>query len=81
MPTITIRNLEAKVKHGLQVRAARHGVSMEEEARSILRSAVQQESEPPGNLAEAIRALFAPLGGIELELPRREPMREPPKFR
>lgn len=35
---------------------------------------------PPANLAEAIRAHFAPLGGIELELPPREPMREPPDF-
>ena len=35
---------------------------------------------PPANLAEAIRARFAPLGGIELELPPREPMREPPDF-
>ncbi|MCY4545489.1 MAG: plasmid stabilization protein [Gemmatimonadetes bacterium] len=38
------------------------------------------ENNPPANLAEAIRARFAPLGGIELELPPREPMREPPEF-
>lgn len=35
---------------------------------------------PPTNLAEAIRARFAPLGGVELELPPREPMRDPPDF-
>ena len=36
--------------------------------------------DPPTNLAESIRARFAPLGGVELELPPREPMREPPDF-
>jgi plasmid stability protein len=81
MATITIRNLEPSVKRGLRVRAARHGVSMEEEARGILRSAVQQELEPPRNLAEAIRALFAPLGGVGVKIPARQPMREPPKIR
>lgn len=36
---------------------------------------------PPANLAEAIRARFTPLGGVELELPPREPMRDPPDFK
>ena len=52
---------------------------MEEEARIILREAVEPETGEE-NLAEAIRARFAPLGGVELELPPRDPMREPPKF-
>ena len=34
--------------------------------------------DPPANLAQAIRARFAPLDGVELEIPPREPMREPP---
>ena len=34
----------------------------------------------PVDLAEAIRRRFAPLGGVELELPPRPPMREPPTF-
>lgn len=37
-------------------------------------------NDPSSNLAEAIRARFAPLGGVELELPPREPMRDPPDF-
>jgi hypothetical protein len=32
------------------------------------------------NLAEAIRRHIAPLGGIELTLPRREAVRRPPNF-
>jgi len=31
-------------------------------------------------LVADIRALVEPFGGIELELPAREPMREPPDF-
>ena len=34
----------------------------------------------PANLASTIRARFAPLGGVELDFPPREPMREPPRF-
>ena len=37
-------------------------------------------NDPPDNLSEAIRACFAPLGGVELELPPRDPMRKPPDF-
>ena len=53
---------------------------MEEEVRVILREAVTRESEPE-NLASFIRECFAPFGGVVLELPPREPMREPPDFR
>ena len=76
MASITIRNLEDELKRRLRVRAAEHGRSMEEEAREILRQVVGDRP-PPRNLAAAIRARIAPLGGVELELPAREPMREP----
>ena len=81
MATLTIRNIDAAVKERLRVRAARHGRSMESEARSILTDAALQ-NEPAGepNLAEVIRRRFAPLGGVDLELPAREPTPEPPKF-
>ena len=52
---------------------------MEEEARRILREAVCREAEPK-DLASFIRECFAPFGGVELELPPREAMREPPRF-
>lgn len=71
--------LDDEVKRRLRVRAAEHGRSMEEEAREILRQVVGQEK-PAHNLAVAIRARVAPLGGVELDLPQREPMREPPVF-
>ena len=79
MASITIRNLDDDVKTRLRVRAAENGRSMEEEARLILRVAVGRK---PGsqNLASLIRARFGPLGGVDLELPPREPAREPPRF-
>ncbi|WP_440225104.1 FitA-like ribbon-helix-helix domain-containing protein [Dokdonella sp. MW10] len=83
MATMTIRNLGDDVKARLRVRAAQHGRSMEEEARSILRAALISESKPAATgsaLVADIRALVEPFGGIELELPARTPMREPPDF-
>ena len=79
MASITIRNLDDEVKRRLRVRAAEHGRSMEEEAREILRQIVGLEK-PAHNLAAAIRSRVAPLGGVELDLPQREPMPEPPAF-
>ena len=79
MASITIRKLDDGVKTRLRLRAAENGRSMEEEARVILREAVASGAGPE-NLAAVIRARFAPLGGVELELPRREPARNPPKF-
>ncbi len=80
MASITIRNLEEPLKARLRIQAATHGRSMEDEARDILRSALNREPAQPANLASAIRARFAPLGGVELPVSAREPMREPPAF-
>lgn len=80
MASITIRNLQDGLKRRLRIRAAYHGRSMEEEVRQILNNVLAQELSAPVNLASAIRSRFAPLGGAELELPSREPMRDPPPF-
>lgn len=81
MATLTIRRLDDAVKARLRVRAAQHGRSMEEEARLVLSAALTEEPKRPLNLAESIRRRFAPLGGVELELPPSEPVREPPDFK
>jgi plasmid stability protein len=80
MASITVRNLEDGLKHRLRVRAAENGRSMEEEARDILRMALNHQGSIHENLATAIRARFAPLGGVELEIPPRSAMRKPPRF-
>ena len=79
MASITIRKLDEKTKARLRVRAAQNGRSMEEEARTLLRAALRDEVTPRSNLADAIRARFRRLGGVELGLPARGPIREPPK--
>jgi plasmid stability protein len=77
MASMTIRNLDAQLKLRLRVRAARHGRSMEDEARDILRAALATERKRPRSLVDSIRARIEPLGGVELHIPPREPMREP----
>ena len=79
MASITIRNLDDNVKARLRMRAADNGRSMEEEARLILRDTVGCKPSSR-NLASIIRAHFGPANGVDLELPPREPGREPPSF-
>ncbi len=79
MASITIRNLDDGLKRRLRLRAAEHGRSMEEEVRDILRRAVGR-SAVPANLGETIHRRFAALGGVELDLPPREAMPDPPRF-
>ncbi len=74
MSTLTVRNLDEDIKTRLRVRAARHGRSMEAEAREILRSALS--AQPRAGLGTRIHNRFAGLGLDELELPPRD---EPPR--
>jgi plasmid stability protein len=80
MASITIRNLDDRLKARLRMRAARHGRSMEDEAREIMRRALAEADRAPRNLAAAIRKRFADIGGVELEIPAREAAREPPEL-
>ncbi len=81
MATSTIRNFEDALKSELRVQAAERGRSMEEDVRQLLREAVERRRAAPRspykNLAEAIATRFDPLGGVELDLPSRTPMRVP----
>ena len=75
---VTVRGLAPELKARLRVRAAHNARSMEAEARAILEAALSAPEEDPTDLAAFARGLFAPLGGVELELPLREPARDPP---
>ncbi|HYM77361.1 MAG TPA: plasmid stabilization protein [Candidatus Dormibacteraeota bacterium] len=81
MASITIRNLEADTKRKLKIRAATNGRSMEQEAREILKSALAQTAKKKSNLAERIREIFGPLGGVDLERLPRESVRDPDWWR
>lgn len=80
MASMTIRNIDDQLKTRLRMRAASHGRSMEDEARDILRAALSTEKRPSPNLDATIRARMAQSGGVQLDLPPREPIREPVDF-
>lgn len=80
MGSITIRNLDDPLKAELRIRAARHGRSMEEEVRAILREAISSPPAPGIHIVDAIRRRMAAVGGVDLGEIVREPMREPPDF-
>lgn len=75
MASITIRNLDDGLKRRLRIRAAERGRSMEEEVRDILRHVVAETS-PPRDLAAAIRYRVAPFGGVDIDVPPHEPIRD-----
>ncbi len=73
MATLTIRGLDEDTKLRLRVSAARHGRSMEAEARAILTDALPSQ-QPRGALGSRIHARFAALDGAELAVPGRSEM-------
>ena len=80
MTDLTIRDLDAALSSRLRSQAAAHGRSTAEEVLDILRSALSSEPARESSLAASLRARFAPLGGFELPLAVREPIRSPPSF-
>jgi len=74
MASLTVRQLDDKLKQRLRLRAARHGRSVEDEVRSILRAATQDEvpvpapaatpSGEPAAVAATKRVLLIIGGGI-----------------
>ena len=62
MAQLILRNLEEDVKARLQQQASRHGQSMEEEVRNILRDAVRTEERASAPLGTRVRDRFARIG-------------------
>lgn len=78
MATLTIRNIDDNLKSTLRVQAARHGQSMEEEVRSILRQALIPATSEAGlgrRLVDRFQAV-----AIELPIPPRSLPRTPPNW-
>ena len=71
MANLTIRNLDDKLKSLLRQQAARHGCSMEQEARDILRRAVQAQPAGAG-FAQRIHQRFAGLKAESRPLERHD---------
>jgi plasmid stability protein len=76
MAQFVVRQLEDDVKARLQERAKRHGRSMEEEVRQILRSAARDTERPVRKVGTRIAARFKK-AGLTTDLPelRGEPAR------
>ena len=65
MAQLVVRNLDDALKKKLQARASRHGHSMEEEVRDILRNAVKNEGKPEKGLGTQIAERFRGIGLTE----------------
>lgn len=80
MSSITIRNLDDQLKAALRLRAARHGLSMEQEVRNILKSSLAADTSPQSGLAfvQRIHERFKTLGGVDLPTPQPTPARPAP---
>lgn len=80
MAQLLVRNIEQSVKTRLQRRAKKHGRSMEEEVRDILRNAANEPEHSNPGLGTQIAAMFAGKGfNFEMEELRSHPVR-PAKF-
>jgi antitoxin FitA len=75
MANLSIRQVDEETLRQLRLRAARHGVSTEEEVRRILRRAVSS----PERLGDLAVSMFGATHGVELELSQRTP-HEPIEF-
>lgn len=76
MTALSVRDLDPEVKAKLRVRAAENGRSMEAEVRAILADAVHEPARPH-SFVEAIRAVAARHGGVDLELAERRRFQGP----
>jgi antitoxin FitA len=69
MAGLSVRKLDDETLSRLRIRAARHGVSMEEEARRILKDAVSA----PDRLGDLALRIFGAEHGVDLQLPEMTP--------
>ena len=76
---LTIRNLDDATKQALRIRAALNGVSMEEEARRILKSALASTQYPVG-LGSHLCDRFHKVADDTFVLPERHLPRHPPQY-
>ncbi len=71
MASLSIRKIDEETLKSLRIQAARHGVSMEEEVRRIIKTSVTA----PENLGDMALRLFSPTydsGSDQLQIPERE---------
>lgn len=79
MTSLTIRNVDDATKQRLRMRAARHGVSMEEEVRRILKETLRP-AETISGLGKRLRDRFAGLAAEEFVVSKRHAPRSAPQW-
>lgn len=80
MSVMMIRNIDPGLESRLRRMATVHGRSMEDEAREILRAALPVDVIDSAAMIRSIRRRVEAIGGIDIELPTRDTMRDPPGF-
>lgn len=80
MASLTIRGLNDAIKTNLRIEAARHGYSMEEAARQILRRALMTSEMDSGGLGSRVNQYFVEAEGADLVLPERSAPRAAPDY-
>ena len=83
--TLIVEGISQELKDALCKKAEEEHRTVDEVAVEALQAGlgvVGGEVDPTDNqnFAKAIQSHFVEFGGVELELPAREPMREPPEF-
>ena len=76
MANLSVRKLDDGVYQQLRVRAAKHGVSLEEEARQIISQAVSV----PEKMSDVFRKYFGYENGIDVELEKHREPHDPMEF-
>ena len=80
MNSITINDVDDTLRRQLSVRAAERGHSIEEEAREILKTALEGNPPSEEGFGTVLHEMFKSVGGVDLEIPGRDSMRQPPHF-
>lgn len=77
MANLSVRRLNKNAYEQLRIRAAKHGVSMEEEARQIIYQAVSA----PERISQVFQRNFGYKNGIDITIPNRRKPHEPMDFK
>jgi hypothetical protein len=80
MASMTIRGLDEALKSQLRLEAARHGCSMEEAVRRILRRALIPTGAGGSGLGSRVHQYFVEADAFDLDLPARSTPRKAPDF-
>lgn len=76
MASLSVRKLDKDVYEQLRIRAAKHGVSMEEEVRQIIYQAISV----PEQISKVFQKYFGRENGIDLDIPNQRQPHEPMDF-